>query len=129
MQINPQNELINISELTSLSVIDSKKLAKISDKMKEIDRANKSVCKRNTQATGQLMTLTMLCDAPYRRLRQVLAQIEQKRSAIEDAAFKLRKEKVQVKRLRDEAHPQPRQVTCRIRSDRGAIPVERHSRD
>ena len=94
------HDLINIGELTSLTVIDSKKLAKISDKMKEIDRANKSVCKRNTQATGQLMTLTMLCDAPYRRLRQVLAQIEQKRSAIEDTSFKLRKEKVQVKRLR-----------------------------
>ena len=97
----PIKPLATIGGLSSLAVMDSKKLAKISDKMKEIDRANQAVCKRNTQATGQLMTLTMMCDAPYSRLRQVLAQIEQKRSAIEDAAFKLRKEKIQVKRLRE----------------------------
>ena len=72
-----------ISELnTELSVIDSKKLAKISEKMKEMDRANNSFGKGNTQTTSQLMTLTMLCDAPYRRLRQVLAQIEKKRATL-----------------------------------------------
>jgi len=94
-------DLTLMSGLGELSVIDDKKLAKISDRMKEMDRANQSVCKKNTQATSQLMTLTMMCDAPYRRLRQVLAQIEQKRNAIEDTAFKLRRQKIQVKRLRE----------------------------
>ena len=86
---------------TDLAVIDSKVMAKISERMKEIDRANNSVYKKNTQATSQLMTLTMMCDAPYRRLRQVLAQIDSKRNAIEDAVFKMRKSKIRLKRLRE----------------------------
>tara|TARA_R110002020_G_scaffold156613_1_gene338854 strand:+ start:1657 stop:2466 length:810 start_codon:yes stop_codon:yes gene_type:complete len=91
-----------ISELnTELSVIDSKKLAKISEKMKEMDRANNSFGKGNTQTTSQLMTLTMLCDAPYRRLRQVLAQIEKKRATLEETAFKLRKSNYRLKKYRE----------------------------
>ena len=95
-------ELALIEELnTELAVIDSKKLAKISQRMVEIDRANLSFGKKNTQTTSQLMTLTMLCDAPYRRLRQVLAQIERKRVTLEDSAFDLRKKKVRLNKLRE----------------------------
>lgn len=91
-----------ISELnTELAVIDNKKLAKISEKMKEMDRANNSFGKSKTQTTSQLMTLTMLCDAPYRRLRQVLAQIDKKRAALEETAFKLRKSNYRLKKYRE----------------------------
>jgi chromosome segregation ATPase len=69
--------------------------------MKEMDRANLSFNKKNTQTTSQLMSLTMMCDAPYRRLRQVLAQIENKRFALEDSAFELRKKKVELRNLRE----------------------------
>ena len=86
---------------TELAVIDSKKLAKISERMKEMDRANLSFNKKNTQTTSQLMSLTMMCDAPYRRLRQVLAQIEKKRFALEDAAFDLRKKKLELRNFRE----------------------------
>ena len=86
---------------TELAVIDSKKLAKISERMKEMDRANLSFNKKNTQTTSQLMSLTMMCDAPYRRLRQVLAQIEKKRFALEDAAFDFRKKKLELREFRE----------------------------
>ena len=86
---------------TELAVIDDKKLAKISERMKEMDRANLSFNKKNTQTTSQLMSLTMMCDAPYRRLRQVLAQIERKRFALEDAAFDLRKKKLELIAFRE----------------------------
>ena len=96
------NELALIEELnTELAVIDSKKLAKISQRMVEIDRANLTVGKKNTQTTSSLMTLTMMCDAPYRRLRQVLAQIEKTRNALEENVFELRKKKVKLRRLRE----------------------------
>ena len=85
---------------TEFAVIDDKKLAKISERMKEMDRANNSFSKGKTQTTSQLMTLTMMCDAPYRRLRQILAQIERKRTALEEAAFDLRKKKYKLKKLR-----------------------------
>ena len=61
---------------TGLDTMTPDKLAKVSEKMVEIDRANKSLGRTQTQTTNQLMTLTMLTDAPYRRLRQCLAQIK-----------------------------------------------------
>ena len=56
-----------------LCTIDDKKLAKIAQKMVEVDRASHTAGRSQTQTTNQLMTLTMLTDSPYRRLRQGLA--------------------------------------------------------
>ena len=79
-----------------LATISEKKLAVIAEKMVAIDRANHTAGRKNTQTTNQLMTLTMLCDSPYRRLRQCLAQIEEKRKALEESYFGMQKKKVQV---------------------------------
>jgi len=79
----------------NLPTITPKKMAKISKRMVEIDRATNTAGKRNTQTTTQLMTLTMLTDSPYRRLRQILAQIENKRSAVESTYWKLKKGSLQ----------------------------------
>jgi len=82
------NELAIPEEFVqNLPTITPKKMAKISERMVEIDRANITAGKKNTQTTTQLMTLTMLTDSPYRRLRQILAQIEKKRGAVEAAYF------------------------------------------
>ena len=68
-----------------LATITDEKLAIISQKMVAIDRANNTAGRSETQTTNQLMTLTMLTDSPYRRLRQCLAQIEKKRGALDEA--------------------------------------------
>ena len=77
-----------------LATINDKKLAVISEKMVAIDRANHTAGRSQTQTTNQLMTLTMMTDSPYRRLRQCLSQIERKRSALEEAYFKMQKQKI-----------------------------------
>ena len=41
---------------TEFAVIDNKQLAKISERMKEMDRTNNSFSKGKTQTTSQLMT-------------------------------------------------------------------------
>ena len=79
-----------------LATITNEKLAVIAEKMVEIDRANHTAGRSNTQTTNQLMTLTMLTDSPYRRLRQCMSQIERKRKALEEAYFKMQKKKIQV---------------------------------
>jgi len=84
--------------ISNLPTMTKDKIAKISERMVEIDRANKTTGRKNTQTTNQLMTLTMMTDSPYRRLRQCLAQIERKRHAIEDAHFKALKFKETVKK-------------------------------
>ena len=81
-----------------LATITDKKLAIIAEKMVEIDRANHTAGRSNTQNTNQLMTLTMLTDSPYRRLRQCMAQIEQKRTALESSYYKMQKNKIQIDR-------------------------------
>ena len=82
---------------TNLPTMTPDKIAKISERMVEVDRANKTLGRSNTQTTNQLMTLTMLTDSPYRRLRQCLAQIEQKRMALEEAYFKHEKLNLRIK--------------------------------
>ena len=75
------------------------KIAKINERMVEIDRANNSTGRKNTQHTNQLMTLTMLTDSPYRRLRQCLAQIEDRRTAIESNLYELKKGEITLREL------------------------------
>ena len=76
-----------------------KQLAKIAERMIEIDRATHTTGRSNTQTTNQLMTLTMMTDAPYRRLRQCLAEIEKKRSALDEMFFKLKKDRILIEQL------------------------------
>jgi len=87
-----------IEELPSYSLVSltPKTLAKISDRMLEIDRAINVTGRSDTQTTNQLMTLNMLSDSPYRSLRQCLAQIEDRKKALEQAYFKLRKNKAKI---------------------------------
>jgi len=80
-----------------LATITDEKLAVISKKMVAIDRANHTAGRSNTQTTNQLMSLTMMTDSPYRRLRQCLSQIEKKRTALEESYFKMKKKKVLIK--------------------------------
>jgi hypothetical protein len=84
-----------------LATIDDKKLAVIAKKMIEIDRANHTAGRSQTQTTNQLMSLTMMTDSPYRRLRQCMSQIERKRTALEESYFKMRKQKVKIDKWRD----------------------------
>ena len=92
-QLAKPNTSISVSEdiIENLPTITPKKMAKISERMVEIDRARQIGGKKNTQTTIQLMTLTMLTDSPYRRLRQILVQIERKRDAVESNYFKHKK--------------------------------------
>ena len=80
-----------------LSTITEEKLAVIAEKMVAIDRANHTAGRSQTQTTNQLMSLTMLTDSPYRRLRQCLAQIEKKRMALEETYFGMQKQKAMIK--------------------------------
>ena len=80
-----------------LSTITDEKLAIIASKMSEIDRANHTVGRSQTQTTNQLMSLTMMTDSPYRMMRQCLSQIERKRSALEESYFKMKKKAILIK--------------------------------
>jgi len=100
------NELAQIQkEFSGLATITPAKMKKITERMVEVERANNSLGRRNTQTTNQLMTLTMLTDSPYRRLRQILAQIENKRDALRSNFFKHQKIKLEMKEWEEDDTP------------------------
>ena len=92
------NELAQIqNDISGLETITPEKMQKISERMVEMERASNSLGRRNTQTTNQLMTLTMLTDSPYRRLRQILTQIERKKEALQSTYFKHQKLQLDIK--------------------------------
>ena len=93
MKLNPEIE-------NGMATMTPNKIAKIRERMVEMDRANQSLGRKNTQTTNQLMTLTMLTESPYRMMRQCLTQIEKKRQAVEEAHFNTMTNRVKIKDLR-----------------------------
>jgi len=85
--------------LVEFHTIDENRLAKIAEGMPEINRACNVFGRQNSQATGKLMSLAMISQSPYRRLKQVLAKIERKRGALKENIFKLRREKIALNKL------------------------------
>jgi len=102
MDVVETNKLANIEEslmnlASDLPTMTPEKVSDISKRMVEMDRANRTTGRKNTQTSNQLMTLTMLTDSPYRRLRQCLAQIENKRQALEGNWFSFLEEDLKAK--------------------------------
>lgn len=99
MQITTRGADPNSKSLVDFKVFDDAKLAKLAKNMPEINRATQVFGRQNSQATGKLMSLNMISQSPYRRLKQCLAKIERKRSALKENIFKLRKEKLKIDKL------------------------------
>ena len=78
------------------------KVNKISERMIEMDRANQTLGRSETQTSNQMMTLTMLSDSPYRRLRQCLVQIERRRQSIEMTYWASLKQKKELEQWKEE---------------------------
>jgi hypothetical protein len=98
MQIATRGADPNAKELIDFKTFDEKKLALVAKRMPEINRATRIFGKQNSQATGKLMSLHMIAQSPYRRMKQCLAKIERKRSALKENIFKLRENKVELDR-------------------------------
>lgn len=75
-----------------LKVIDDQKMNKIKTRIKELNEKVYNFGRQDSQTTRKLMTLQMMCtaDSTYRILRQILAQIENRQTAIADNFAKLK---------------------------------------
>ena len=81
----------------TFKTIDSKALVEINEWMPEVNRAVNAFNKQNSQTTLSLMTLSMLESGTYRVLRQILAQVENKRAALKEAIYNIEKKKIEYK--------------------------------
>ena len=68
------------------------------DKIPQLKHSKKMFGRRNSQYTAQLMTLTMLGDGPYHHMKQCIAQIENKKNALRDSYFGMKKTKYKIKK-------------------------------
>lgn len=85
----------NATELATLHTFDTTSLQTIATNMVEINRASRVFGRKNSQVTNKLMTLNMIQDSsPYRVMRQCISEIENRRGAIKENIFKLRRDKV-----------------------------------
>lgn len=78
----------------NFKTIDDKSLVEINSWMPVVNRGVSCFSKQNSQTTSSLMSLNMLDSGPYRVLRQILAQVEKKRSALKENIYKLEKNKL-----------------------------------
>lgn len=78
-----------------------KSIEKIKGFMPEIMRGISFSSKRDSQTTLSLMSLNMIDAGPYRVLRQILAQIDRKYTALKENIYRLSKRKIQIEELLD----------------------------
>lgn len=83
----------DVNEL-EFKTIKSKELAEINDWMPVVNKKISAFQKQNSQTTTSLMTLNMIDSAPYRVIRQILAQVQKKRTALKENIYKLEKKKI-----------------------------------
>ena len=86
------------NSLMQFKTFNDKKIAAIAERMPEINRATNSFGRKNSQTMGKMMSLNMISFSPYSRMKQCLAQIENKRSALKENIFKLRENKIKLER-------------------------------
>jgi len=107
----------NTNSLVEFHSIDEKALTKIAEAMPEINRACRVFGRQNSQATGKLMSLSMIAQSPYRRLKQCLAKIERKRGALKENIFKLRREKIELNKLLRKKDKMKDEIKCLPEND------------
>jgi len=84
----------------ALAQFESNDLVKqIEERLPAVLKANRAFGKSNSQTSSSLMSLNMIDAGPYRVIRQILAQIENKRLALKEAGYKHAKAKLRLKEI------------------------------
>lgn len=85
-------DLVNIEE----------KITALTEAVPELNHAKKIFGRTNSQYTAQLMTLTMLGDGPYHYMKQCAAQLDAKKSVLQSVYYKMKRNKIKLKKLENE---------------------------
>lgn len=86
-EMNNEIKIITSKELTAIeSKIPKGALEKVAQRLPEIAKKTEAFGRNNSQTTLSMMTLTMMTgQSPHRQLRQVLAEIERRQTALAEA--------------------------------------------
>jgi len=79
---------------------------KVSQHLPELDQKTRAFGSNNSQTTLSMMTLTMLGgQSPYRMLRQILAEVEKRKSALTESQVNHAKMVKEINKLKDQNEP------------------------
>lgn len=86
-------------KVTNMVTLDEKQIAKINARLPEYKRASAIVGHSTSQSSYSLQTMQMISDSPLSRMKQCLAQINNKYKALQESYYKIEKQKLTIRRL------------------------------
>ena len=87
---------IDVFQNTSISVIDKERII---NRLPEFHRGSAIIGHSTSQTSYSLQTMNMISDSPMSRMKQCLAQINKRFSALREAHFKIEKMKLEISEL------------------------------
>ena len=87
------------NNLPPMKTISQEAIAKINNRLPELRRGQAMIGHSTSQTSYSLQTMNMISDSPLSRMKQCLAQINQKYEALRENYFKLEEKKLEVKEL------------------------------
>ena len=87
---------IDVFQNTSISVIDRERII---SRLPEYHRGSAIIGHSTSQTSYSLQTMNMISDSPMSRMKQCLAQINKRYSALREAHFKVEKMKLEISEL------------------------------
>lgn len=86
----------NVSELVTL---DKEQIELITKRLPEYFRVKSMIGHSTSQASYTLQTMNMISDSPMSRMKQCMAQVRKKYSALSEAYFSVEKKKLRINKL------------------------------
>jgi len=90
---------IKLIEKLEITSINKEQLTKIKKRLPEYHRVKKIIGHSRSQAQYTLLTLQMITDSPYSRMKQCISQIHHKFEAVSEAYYDIEKKKDNLKNL------------------------------
>lgn len=114
------NEITKISD-KGFVTISKEQLAKINARLPEFHRASALIGHSTSQASYSLQTMNMLSDSPLSRMKQCLAQISKKYSALSEAYYNIENKKLEIMDLTEKTDKKSRLKVRELDSQVGMI--------
>lgn len=93
------NDITLFDQIIQLVTTSKEQVAKIKERLPEFHRATAIIGHSTSQASYSLQSLQMISDSDYTRLKQCLAQINQRYNALEEHYYKIERKKIEIKKL------------------------------
>ena len=93
------NDVENFTGSTNFITLNKNQIDKINSRLPEYHRGNSIIGHSTSQTSYSLQTMQMISDSPLSRMKQCLAQIDQKYKALQEAYYKIENKKLVIKKL------------------------------